>query len=54
MRRKPTRERLLTKLVAKLVFVDEEIDRLAREMWWLGIQKCVMAEAKYRFMIAVI
>ena len=31
--RKPTRERLLTKLVAKQVFVDEEIDRLARAMW---------------------
>ncbi len=31
--RKPTRERLLTKLVAKQVFVDEEIDRLASAMW---------------------
>jgi hypothetical protein len=31
--RKPTRERLLARLVTKHLFVEEEIDRLARGIW---------------------
>ena len=31
--RKPTRERLRDKLVTKQMFVEEELDRLARMIW---------------------
>jgi hypothetical protein len=32
--RKPTRERLLARLVTRHLFVEEEIDRLASRIWW--------------------
>jgi len=31
--RKPTRERLLTRLVTKQMLVEDELDRLARQIW---------------------
>jgi hypothetical protein len=31
--RKPTRERLKARLMAKHMFIEEEIDRLARGIW---------------------